>query len=131
MMHSKGKTMEIRKAMIVDDSESDQFLASNEIKRHDDNIEIMQAYDGVEALEMLAETDEKPDVIFLDINMPRMNGLEFLEEYSKLEDQSPVIAMLTSSNAQTDRERALKFDCVRDYFLKLLDESDMAKLKDL
>lgn len=123
--------MEIKKAMIIDDSESDQFLASNEIKRHDAGIEIMQAYDGVEALEMLSAANEQPDVIFLDINMPRMNGLEFLEEYSKLENPRPVIAMLTSSDASQDRERAMSFKCVRDYFPKLLKQSDMAKLKEL
>lgn len=123
--------MDIKLAMIIDDSESDQFLASNEIKRFDENIEIMQAYDGVEALEMLAASNDKPDVIFLDINMPRMNGLEFLEEYSKLEEQSPVIAMLTSSDVSRDREQAMSFKCVKDYFLKLLDASNMQKLRDL
>jgi len=59
---------------------------------------VLQAYDGQEALEVLKDLDTQPDVIFLDINMPRMNGHEFLEEYSKWDKCSVVIIMLTSSD---------------------------------
>lgn len=121
--------MKIKKAMVIDDSESDQFLACNEIRKFDENIEILQAYDGVEALEILTSLDEQPDVVFLDINMPRMNGLEFLDEYSKLDQQSPVIAMLTSSDQEQDKDRALSYMCVKDYFQKLLKLDDLEKIQ--
>lgn len=121
--------MKIRKAMVVDDSDSDQFLACSEIQKFDDTIEILQAYDGQEALELLLEQDEKPDVIFLDINMPRMNGLEFLDAYSKLEHEVPVVAMLTSSDLEKDKDQAMSYPCVKDYFQKLLKQSDLETIQ--
>ena len=63
--------------------------------------------------------------------MPRMNGLEFLEQYSQRENQTTVVAMLTSSDQPSDKETALSYSCVKDYFLKLFDESDWDKLTGL
>lgn len=123
--------MKVRSAMIVDDSDSDQFLARARLLQFDPEIEIVQAYDGQEALEKLEDPDVKPDVILLDINMPRMNGLEFLEQYSQRENQTTVVAMLTSSDQPSDKEAALSFGCVKDYFVKLFDESDWDKLTGL
>lgn len=123
--------MKIRTAMIVDDSDSDQFLARARLLQFDPEMEIVQAYDGQEALEKLEDPDLNPDVILLDINMPRMNGLEFLEQYSQRENQTTVVAMLTSSDQPSDKETALSYSCVKDYFLKLFDESDWDKLTGL
>ena len=123
--------MKVRSAMIVDDSDSDQFLARARLLQFDPEIEIVQAYDGQEALEKLEDPDVNPDVILLDINMPRMNGLEFLEQYSQRENQTTVVAMLTSSDQPSDKEAALSFGCVKDYFVKLFDESDWNKLTGL
>lgn len=123
--------MKIRTAMIVDDSDSDQFLARARLLQFDPEMEIVQAYDGQEALEKLEDPDVNPDVILLDINMPRMNGLEFLEQYSQRESQTTVVAMLTSSDQPSDKEAALSYGCVKDYFVKLFDESDWDKLTGL
>jgi len=123
--------MKIRTAMIVDDSDSDQFLARARLLQFDPEMEIVQAYDGQEALEKLEDPDVNPDVILLDINMPRMNGLEFLEQYSQRENQTTVVAMLTSSDQPSDKEAALSYGCVKDYFVKLFDESDWDKLTGL
>jgi len=123
--------MNVNTAMVIDDSESDQFLAKMQIEKFDESIEIMQAYDGVEALEMLHELDKKPDVIFLDINMPRMNGLEFLEKYSEHDDQSTVVAMLTSSDQNEDKDTAMSYPCVKKYFVKILDGADLEAVKAL
>ena len=115
--------------MIVDDSTADQFIAKHVIKTFDPEIEILQAYDGREALDMLNTLKEgAPDVIFLDINMPRMNGHEFLEEYNKTDNMNAVIVMLTSSNQVTDKERACKFDCVKNYIEKPLEEHHFEQL---
>lgn len=123
--------MKIETAMIIDDSEGDQMLAKMQIEEFDANINILQAHDGQEALEVLDDLDRQPDVIFLDINMPRMNGHEFLAEYSKRDDQSVVIAMLTSSDQARDKEQAMKYECVKKYFLKLLDGADIKSLTEL
>jgi len=123
--------MNVNTAMVIDDSESDQFLAKIQIEKFDESIEVMQAFDGVEALEMLEELDKKPDVIFLDINMPRMNGLEFLEKYSEHDDHSTVVAMLTSSDQNEDKDTAMSYPFVKKYFVKILDGADLNAVKDL
>ena len=122
--------MNIRKILVVDDNEGDQFLTKIEIEKHNPDIEIVQAYDGVEALEKLDNTDENPDLILLDINMPRMNGLEFLEKYNEREKQCKTIVMLTSSQEQ-DKEAAFKYEFVKDYLVKLLDQDNIKRINDL
>lgn len=111
--------------LVVEDSEPDQFLCKVMLERFDPDINVMQAYDGQEALDFLAGAGERqPDLIFLDINMPGMDGYEFLEKYcGKKSDVIPVdkradIVMLTSSSFAGDRERSLSYDCVKDYLMK-------------
>lgn len=122
--------MDISSIMIIDDSESDQFLARIVIEEFDPTIIIHQAYDGQEGLEKLDEMEEQPAIILLDINMPRMNGFEFLEEYSKREERAVVIAMLTSSEQELDKEKAKKYGCVKTYFSKPLTVNDLATLRE-
>ena len=110
--------MTMKTVMIIDDSETDQYLSTHIIKKYDANIEILQAYDGEEALEILKALPIQPDLIFLDINMPRMNGHEFLEVYDKWEKRSEVIIMLTSSDQEQDKENSLAYQCVKKYYVK-------------
>lgn len=117
--------MGFKSIMVIDDSEPDQFIAKNIIQKFDKDIEIFQAYDGQEALEILKDLPEQPGVIFLDINMPRMNGHEFLDEYSQWEKQANVVIMLTSSDQEKDREKSVAHKCVKKYFTKPLDLSDL------
>lgn len=117
--------MNIKSFMIIDDSEGDQFLAKDAIKHFDSNIEVLQAYDGQEALEILRGLPQQPDVIFLDINMPRMNGHEFLAEYETWENSTVVVIMLTSSDQERDREKSMAYRCVKQYFTKPLDSSTL------
>ena len=117
--------------MIIDDSEADQFLAKYAIEEFDPDINVLQAYDGQEALEVLKDLDTQPDVIFLDINMPRMNGHEFLEEYSKWDNCSVVIIMLTSSDQEIDKEKSTAYASVVAYFTKPLDIDSLAKVLQL
>ena len=125
----KGKDVAIKIIMLVDDNETDQFLSEMVIEKFDPGIEVVKAYDGQEALDLLSDASEQPDVILLDINMPGMNGFEFLEEYSKDPSPSVVIAMLSSSEQGDDREKALAYDCVVSYLVKPIDASDLESLR--
>ncbi|WP_438749619.1 response regulator [Pararhizobium sp. O133] len=105
--------------LTVDDDENDLFICTYTIRRFDPAIKVVKAMNGLEALGVLK--DMTPDAIILDINMPVMNGFEFLEHYTKeFETHAPVVAMLTSSHHAADRERALKYDFVKSYFEKPL-----------
>lgn len=119
------RTMDISVSLIVDDNEADQFLTKLVIEEFNPNIEVISAYDGQEALDLLSTMDNQPGIIFLDINMPGMNGLEFLEEYSRWEHQAPVIAMLTTSEQTKDRQNSMSYGFVRNYFTKPLGKEDL------
>lgn len=118
--------------LLIDDNEVEHFLNKEVIRHFDPNIEILTAYDGVEAMELLKSIDNKPDTILLDINMPRMNGHEFLEAYAAefgVENRVPVIVMLTTSAQESDKEKTSNYKCVKDYFIKPLSPEYLEHLK--
>lgn len=123
--------MNIDTIMIVDDDEVAHMTTESVIEEFDPTINILQAYDGQEALEILDKLAVQPNIILLDINMPRMNGFEFLEEYKTREHKSGIIAIQTSSNNDKDKERAKRYDFVTKYLLKPINISDLEDLRKL
>lgn len=118
----------MKNILIVEDNEADQFLGSAIIESSGLDVDISFAGDGEEAIDAINK-DTQFDLILLDINMPRMNGHEFLEEYSKSHDcEIPVIVMLTSSDQDVDKDQAFKHKCVKDYLVKPI---TVAKLKEI
>jgi two-component system, chemotaxis family, response regulator Rcp1 len=98
--------------LIVDDSPSDAFLAKEALKQCRQVSEVYTVRDGVEALEFLNRRGDfsqspRPDLILLDLNMPRKDGREVLAELKSNERflRIPVI-VLTSSSADQDIECA-------------------------
>lgn len=83
--------------------------------------EIVNVKDGVEALEWLRERPEGyegPYVILLDLNLPRMSGIEFLAEIRADESlRKSIVFVLTTSNSDTDRSEAYKYN-VAGYMVK-------------
>ena len=118
----------IKSVLIVDDSEIDQLNAAYAFEDYDPSIELLKAYDGSEALDILESVDTLPDLIFLDINMPGMDGHEFLEEYDKRGGIKAVVVMLTSSDQTADRSKCEGYDFVKDYAVKPLEPSYVATL---
>ncbi|MEI6900949.1 MAG: response regulator [Bacteroidota bacterium] len=111
--------------LLVDDNEADNYLHTLVLKESSitDNIEI--AMDGEEALDFLTSRgkDLPPDLIFLDINMPVMDGWTFLEEYEKLDEilkSKVVILMLTTSVNPSDKNRMEQWNGSVDFLNKPL-----------
>ena len=103
--------------LLIDDDDATNFIHKILINKILDDVEIPVAINGIVALEYLTRTGRYegrndlllPCIIFLDINMPGMNGWEFLEAYKKLPEKQKAkmtIAMLTTSLNPDDRKRA-------------------------
>jgi len=119
--------MSLRKILIVDDEEVDQYICKYVINKFDPSITTVSAFNGKEALDILHQDD--PDAIILDINMPIMNGFEFLAQYAvEFDRHVPVVAMLTSSIHDHDREVALRYAFVNVCFQKPLTADHLAQL---
>lgn len=92
---------------LIDDDEDDQQIFSFALSAVDRKINFLSARDGAEAIEMIKRNEFfVPDFIFLDLNMPRMGGIECLVELKKMDHlkQSRIIIYTTSAD-QRDRQR--------------------------
>lgn len=121
---SKGNTVnrvqQIKKILVAEDVESNFILLKNLIGRE---YTLLWAKDGVEAIEMYKQY--QPDLILMDIKMPRMDGLEathIIRSYSK---EVPIIA-LTAYAFETDKELALEMGC-NDFVTKPVSKEALEK----
>jgi len=114
MMYNKKSTKrytimsKVRHAVLIDDDEATNVY-HDIIVQEADVVEEYQIFDSaVDALDFLKNQEHAPDFILLDINMPRMTGWEFLEEYKKLDQavNPPKIIMLTTSLGTFDKKQA-------------------------
>lgn len=113
-----------RHLMIIDDDPVDQYLYKRIIDRSGVFTSTVMFSLATDALEYLRRTDrEQVDLIVLDINMPRMDGFEFIEAATKEFGEnlgSSIVVMLTTSLAPRDIERAKSFSVVADILNKPL-----------
>ena len=104
---------------IDDDPLSNKFNTMLIRKIHPD-VKIVTFVNAEEALMQLRDAAApKPEVIFLDLNMPVMNGWDFMDEFKKL-DLKIEIVILTSSNDASDKKKAKEHKEVKDFVVKPL-----------
>ncbi len=107
--------------LLVEDDEVDIMNVQRAFRKNNINNPLFIARNGLEALEMLrAGKIPKPHVIILDINMPKMNGIEFLQEMRTDENLKRIsVFVMTTSNEDSDKISAYNLN-VAGYILKPL-----------
>lgn len=122
--------------LLVEDDDVSAESVVRSLRKSAGEFPIVIAQDGVEALEVLRGTHsefsiQKPFIVLLDLNMPRMNGFEFLREVrSDTQLRECVIFVLTTSDADADRNRAYD-ECIAGYLVKSAVGPQFAKLSTL
>jgi len=122
--------------LLVEDDDVAAEAVVRSLRKHSVNAPVTLAQDGLEALEILREEHpqqhiEKPYVVLLDLNMPRMNGFEFMQEVrADRELSESVIFVLTTSDNEQDRARAYAKN-IAGYMVKSAVGPQFAKLASL
>ncbi|MFK7907683.1 MAG: response regulator [Chitinophagales bacterium] len=113
--------------LLIDDNEMTNFMHRVIIEKTNCTDKIAIVENGEEGLKYLTNPQNAaPDLIFLDINMPVMNGWEFLEEYRELNEDKKAkstLFMLTTSMNPSDKQKADDNEEVRGYINKPLSAS--------
>lgn len=126
------KVYRFKRVLIIDDTDIDRIITEKIVKLYkfaEHVSSVNSAQKGLDYLNSIQDENELPDFIFLDLNMPVMNGFDFLDAYEKLPGtKKKNILMLTSSLDDTDRNRAMSNEYVMKFLSKPLTET---MLKDL
>jgi CheY-like chemotaxis protein len=124
----------LNRIVLIDDSEPDLIYSRIVLERSGIAREVQAFESAREALDWLqAPTCSGADVILLDINMPGMDGFEFLDALKQAGtclagSRLNQVVMLTSSPDPDDRARAASYPCVRGYLVKPLDKAAVLAL---
>jgi CheY-like chemotaxis protein len=124
---------QIENVIIVEDDPIASLIISKEIERHPRFILSMAFSNGKLSIDYIKSAFEQkgvlPDLILLDINMPVMNGWEFLDAFQNLERRKEVpVIMLTSSIDPQDIEKARSYKEVKGYFSKPLTNESLDQI---
>ncbi|WP_246070140.1 response regulator [Mangrovivirga cuniculi] len=135
-MTAEEKSIDL--VMLVDDNDTDNFISKRiiEITGFAKNVEIKNS--GKSALEYIEQNKDNPEklpnIIFLDINMPIVDGFVFLYEFEKfaeiVKDKCKVI-ILSSSDNKRDIDKIVNNDHVIKFITKPLTENALQEIKEM
>ncbi len=93
---------------LIDDDEDDQLFIGSAFREAYPSVAVLTLSDGGELLPALAQSTQRPKLILLDVNMPRMNGFETLKELRCITEYTDLpVVVLTTSSADENRQRSL------------------------
>ncbi|MGB3589324.1 MAG: response regulator [Tunicatimonas sp.] len=122
----------INLVLLIDDNDTDNFISRRVIELTEFAERVIVKSSGQQALDYLQENaqspNEIPDLIFLDINMPIMDGFMFLYEFETLPpeiQQKPKVIILSSSEDRRDVDKIITNKAVVKYITKPLTQNDL------
>lgn len=118
--------------MLIDDEKMDQMMYRRVLNRSGYATAVDSFATALDALDYLRDpANTRPDIIFLDINMPRMDGFQFLDaaisEFGA-DFTKAIVIMLTTSLNRADKERAAQYEVVKEFVNKPLSSSLLKRL---
>jgi two-component system, NarL family, nitrate/nitrite response regulator NarL len=122
------------KTFLVDDNEIDLFIQKRFLEVFQFTNDIVSFSSAKEAIASIQDLQPKqPLLVFLDLNMPDMDGFGFLEALGQLPENNISnlqVVVITSSNSQTDFEKAFSFGRVIHFIVKPLKQADLMVVKE-
>jgi len=123
----------MKKVFIVDDDNMYQMILKYQMLKVNKELYVQSFANGRPAMELLTQLPdtELPDIILLDINMPTMDGWQFLAACEQLPEERlnrSVIYMISSSLDTRDKERALASRFVKEYICKPVTAEQLAQM---
>jgi len=123
----------INTVLLVEDNEITNFYNKHLFTKNGFVEDVQIATNGKKALDYLqgVDIDNKPALILLDLNMPVMNGFEFLDEFKKLKEElreGIIICILTTSLHEEDLEKAKNYAFISEYCKKPLSASQIKNI---
>ena len=110
--------------LLIDDDDDDQNLFINELRDYNPDIKVLSAFNGKQGLEMLNEVE--PNWIFVDINMPIMNGFEVLKTIKQERLEIPVF-IYSTNDSSNNRNTAIQLGA-EEYFRKPHSSEELLKI---
>lgn len=124
--------------LLIDDDGAINFIHRHILKKSGKVNYVEVALNGLEALNYLSaagsDINPMPDLILLDINMPVMDGWDFIEAYTEMAKERSLtipVVMLTTSYNPDDREKAANYPFIVDFKNKPLSQHMLAELEKL
>ena len=103
-----------QKILLIDDDEDDQFIFKDALQETCSSWECITARHGLEGLQILSQVSVLPTIIFLDLNMPIMNGEEFLRRIKQHHQYKSIpVIIFSTTNSPGDKQRLLQMGASR------------------
>lgn len=123
-------TTAIKKTYIIDDDSIFVFVLKKLLEKHHNFGQVVDFKDGHQALELLfSKNSELPCIILLDLNMPLLDGWQFLERLEKTELKNQLnVFVMSSSIDVTDIEKSKHYSVVKDFISKPINHEKLDRI---